>query len=60
VKVADGGDRASGPVLVRTLELLGALTRGQVEDLAPLIHRPVLGGGAPVGELVVEVPLRRR
>jgi L-asparaginase II len=60
VKVADGGDRASGPVLVRTLALLGALTPGQVEALAPLVHRPVLGGGRPVGELVVDVPLRRR
>jgi L-asparaginase II len=60
VKVADGGDRASGPVLVRTLALLGALAPGQVEALAPLVHRPVLGGGRPVGELVVDVPLRRR
>jgi L-asparaginase II len=60
VKVADGGDRATGPVLVRTLELLGALTREQVEALAGVAHRPVLGGGRPVGELVVDVPLRRR
>jgi L-asparaginase II len=60
VKVADGGDRATGPVLVRTLELLGALTPHQVEALASIVHRPVLGGGRPVGELVVDVPLRRR
>jgi L-asparaginase II len=60
VKVADGGDRATGPVLVRTLELLGALTREQVEAIAGVARRPVLGGGRPVGELVVDVPLRRR
>jgi L-asparaginase II len=60
VKVADGGDRASGPVLIRTLELLGALTPEQVAALSPLVRRPVLGGGRPVGELVVDLPLRRR
>jgi L-asparaginase II len=59
VKVADGGERASGPALVRALDLLGALTQDQVEALAPLLRRPVLGGGRRVGEMVADFRLRR-
>lgn len=59
VKVGDGGERASGPALLRTLELLGAISSDEVERLAPIARRPVLGGGRPVGELVTDFRLRR-
>jgi L-asparaginase II len=59
VKVGDGGERASGPALLRALELLGAISREQMERLAPIARRPVLGGGRPVGELVADFLLRR-
>jgi L-asparaginase II len=59
VKVADGGERAAGPALLRTLALLHVLTEAQLDDLAPIAHRPILGGGRPVGELVAAFRLRR-
>jgi L-asparaginase II len=59
VKVEDGGERASGPALLRALELLGAISDEQLETLAPIARRPVLGGGRPVGELVADFRLRR-
>ncbi|HEX6231206.1 MAG TPA: asparaginase [Actinomycetota bacterium] len=59
VKVADGGERAAGPALIRALALLGALGPRQVEALAPLARRPVLGGGRAVGEMVADFRLRR-
>ena len=59
VKIADGGDRATGPALLRTLSLLGAVTDAQLEELAPYAVRAVLGGGRPVGELVAAFGLRR-
>ena len=59
VKVADGGERASGPALVRALALLGALAPEQLEILGSLVRRPVMGGGRPVGEMVAEFRLRR-
>jgi L-asparaginase II len=59
IKVGDGGDRAAGPALVRTLQLLGALTEEQVAALGPVASRPVLGGGRPVGELTTGFRLRR-
>jgi L-asparaginase II len=58
VKIADGGDRATAPALLRILELLGILTEAQLERLAPLARRPVLGGGRPVGELEADFRLR--
>ena len=60
VKIADGGDRAAGLALVRTLALLDAISAEQADRLAPLVHPPVLGGGRRVGELVAEFRLRRR
>ncbi len=60
VKVADGGDRAAGLALVRTLALLDAVPVEQADRLAPLVHPPVLGGGRPVGEMVADFRLRRR
>lgn len=59
VKVADGGDRAAGPALVRALALLGAVTEEQRSELASIDRRPVLGGGRPVGEVSADFRLRR-
>jgi L-asparaginase II len=59
VKIADGGDRASGPALVGALRALDAIddeARTRIDEVA---RRPLLGGGEPVGELVVEMPLSR-
>lgn len=50
VKVDDGNPRAGAPVLVAVLESLGIQTP---PALAALAHRPVLGGGGPVGEVRV-------
>jgi len=46
VKIADGADRARGPVLAALLTRLGA----PAEALGALAAPPVLGGGRPVGE----------
>jgi L-asparaginase II len=59
VKIADGGERASGPALVRALALVGAVTEAQLPELGPVARRPVLGGERPVGELVADFVLRR-
>jgi len=59
VKIADGAERASGPALIRALELLGALPPDALELLRPLARRPVLGGGRPVGEMIADFRLRR-
>ena len=59
VKIADGGDRAVAPALIRSLELVGAVDAGQLQHLGTLARPPVLGGGRPVGELVAEFHLRR-
>jgi hypothetical protein len=59
VKVADGGERASGPALIRALALIGALSEAELGELERFAHRPVLGGGARVGEVVAEFRLRR-
>ncbi len=58
VKIADGGERASGPVLIRALELLAAIPPDP-GIVRPLTRRPVLGGGRPVGELIAAFRLRR-
>lgn len=50
VKVDDGNARAVGPVVVAVLRALGV---DAWTALAPLAQRPVLGAGAPVGELRV-------
>jgi L-asparaginase II len=59
VKIADGGDRASGIALVHALRLLGAVTPAQVEELGPVAVRPVTGGGVPVGEIRADFRLHR-
>ena len=46
VKIADGADRARGPVLAALLTRLGV----PAEALTSLAAPPVLGGGRPVGE----------
>lgn len=59
VKVADGGERASGPALLRALALLGAIGDGELARLSSVARRPVLGGEVPVGELTADFRLRR-
>ena len=59
VKVSDGGDRASGPALVGALRALDAIDDGQRATIDEVARKPLLGGGEPVGELVVDVPLVR-
>jgi L-asparaginase II len=59
VKVADGGERASGPALIRVLALIGALSDAELGGLERFARRPVTGGGARVGEVVAEFRLRR-
>jgi len=60
VRVADGGYRAVGPALVRTLDLLGLLGARERRALAAIASPPVLGGGRPVGRLVADFDLRVR
>jgi L-asparaginase II len=48
VKIEDGGQRASAPVVAAVLEALGARVP------KALRHRPVMGGGRPRGEIEVE------
>ena len=59
VKVADGGERASAPALVMALASLGFVAHEQLERLAPIVRRPVLGGGGRVGDIAVDFRLRR-
>ncbi len=59
VKVVDGGERASAPALIRALALIGLIDDGQLERLAAIARRPVLGGGRRVGDLIVDFRLRR-
>jgi L-asparaginase II len=60
VKIADGGYRGVGPVVIRTLRLLGAIRPAQEEVLARHARPVVTGGGRPVGELVAGFDLERR
>jgi L-asparaginase II len=60
VKVLDGGERAAGPTLIRTLRLLGALNQRQLERLGSFAERPVSGGGRPVGCVEAAFELRGR
>jgi L-asparaginase II len=57
VKIADGGDRASGPALVAALRAVDAIDDRQRERIDLVARRPILGGGEPVGEMLVDVPL---
>lgn len=59
VKVADGGERASGPALIHALAALGALSEAQVARLDRIARRPVTGGGRRVGDVVADFRLRR-
>lgn len=60
VKIADGGERASGPALIHALRLLGVVDDRQLERLDRFARRPVTGGGRRVGEVVAAFDLRRR
>jgi L-asparaginase II len=59
VKVADGGERAAPPVLLRALELLGALSPRQMRSLDRYARPWVTGGGRRVGRLETDLPLVR-
>lgn len=59
LKVQDGAGRASGPGIVRALELLGALSPLELEALRSVARRPVTGGEEVVGEVVSDFALRR-
>ena len=58
VKIADGGDRATGSALVHALSQLGAVGEEELGLLSSVGRPPVLGGGRPVGEMVAEFRLR--
>jgi L-asparaginase II len=58
IRIEDGGERASGPALIHALTEIGAISVEQLERLAPIARRPVLGGGRPVGEVVAGFRLR--
>jgi L-asparaginase II len=58
VKIRDGSPRAPGPALIHALIQLGGLDAAIGEQLAPLARPAVLGGGAPVGELVADFELQ--
>ncbi|HEX9121980.1 MAG TPA: asparaginase [Actinomycetota bacterium] len=60
VKAHDGGDRASGPALIRALALLGVLSSSQLAQLDRFARRPVTGGGERVGEVEAVFELRGR
>jgi L-asparaginase II len=60
LRVEDGGERASGPAMIRALSLIGALSPAEVRKLAPIAKRPVLGGGRRVGDMVAGFELHRR
>jgi L-asparaginase II len=60
VKVADGGERAAPPALLRALELLGAVSSSHMRELDRFARPWVTGGGSRVGELVADVRLSTR
>jgi L-asparaginase II len=60
VKIADGAGRATGPALIRVLELMGVLNERGTKALAHRARPAVKGGGRPVGELLAEFELERR
>jgi L-asparaginase II len=60
VKIADGGFRAAAPAMLSVLGRLGALDARQLERLKRHARPAVRGGGAVVGELRAEVPLKSR
>jgi L-asparaginase II len=57
LKVRDGGQRATGPVLIAVLRSIDVLDDTDVEALAEFAAPAVLGGGSPVGDLEVAVDL---
>jgi L-asparaginase II len=60
VKVADGGDRAAPPALLRVLDLLGLVSAAQLRALDRYARPWVTGGGRRVGVLETELTLSTR
>lgn len=58
-KIADGGGRAGRAALLRTLDLLGAISADQLSALEPYARPAVVGGDRRVGDLVADFELRR-
>jgi L-asparaginase II len=57
-RVEDGGYRAAAPALLATLGELGFLDASQLGRLGRHTRPAVLGGGRPVGEVVVDLHLQ--
>jgi L-asparaginase II len=60
VKVADGGYRATGPVVIAVLRRLGLMSAAERRTLAPVALPEVRGGGRSVGRIEPVVELRSR
>jgi L-asparaginase II len=60
VKVADGGDRAAPPALLRALELLGVVSASQLRTLDRFARPWVTGGGRRVGRIETDLRLSAR
>ena len=60
VKVADGGDRAAPPALLRALELLGVLSASELRTLDRFARPWVTGGGRRVGRIETDLRLSAR
>jgi L-asparaginase II len=58
VKIADGGERATGPALVSVLRQADLVSEGQVRSLRSIGAPPVRGGSRRVGSLEAIVELR--
>ena len=59
IKAWDGSSRPLGPAAVRVLDEIGLLSEGIRASLEGIATFPVLGGGAPVGEVRPVVRLHR-
>lgn len=60
VKARDGNHRAAAPAMIRALHQLNVVQDEHLGALEPYARPPVLGGGAPVGEIVSDLELRER
>jgi len=58
VKIADGGNRASGPALIHALWQLGAISDGQLARLDRFARHAVIGGDGRVGDVAADFRLR--
>ena len=59
VRVRDGGHRAAGPAMIRTLAQLDIVDAAQLEALRRYASPPVFGGEAEVGRIETDFQLAR-